>query len=87
MFGKSFTLDHLIQTIIDVQPSSVGLGTHHYVQLAESDALAKVDPAKLASVKLLFPAGAAVPDSCEGKLLEKFVSLKACGISSKHGVT
>ena len=72
MFGKSFQLQHLINTIVNVKPSTVALGTHHYVQMAESDALDCVDPEELKSVVLLFPAGAAVPQSCEGKMMKKF---------------
>ena len=42
MFGSNFTLKLLIDVIREVKPSTVGLGAHHYVQLAESDVLGQV---------------------------------------------
>ena len=42
MFGSNFTLKLLVDVIREVKPSSVGLGAHHYVQLAESDVLEQV---------------------------------------------
>ena len=75
MFGVEFTLNLLMDVILDVKPSTVGLGAHHYVQLAESDVLDQVDPENLDSVKLLFPAGSAVPSSCRELLRKKFRNL------------
>ena len=75
MFGVEFTLNLLMDVILDVKPSTVGLGAHHYVQLAESDVLDQVDPENLDSVKLLFPAGSAVPSSCKELLRKKFRNL------------
>ena len=46
MFGVEFTLNLLMDVILDVKPSNVSLGAHHYVQLAESDVLDQVDPEK-----------------------------------------
>ena len=75
MFGPKFTMDMLVGTIARVRPSTVALGTHHYVQMAESNILDNRDPSDFDSVKALFPAGAAVPSSCETKLKKKFTGL------------
>ena len=76
MFGKEFTLNILLDTIREVKPATVALGAHHYVQMAESDILQQIDPEDLDSVKLLFPAGSAVPSSCEIAIRQKFRSLQ-----------
>ena len=75
MFGPGFTLDTLVDTIVKVKPVTITVGTHHYVQLAESDAMDSRDPEDFESVKLLLPTGAAVPSSCEVKLRKKFRGL------------
>ena len=75
MFGVEFTLNLLMDVILDVKPTSITLGAHHYVQLAESDVLDQVDPENLDSVKLLCPAGSAVPSSCRELLRKKFRNL------------
>ena len=85
MFGKNFTLDILLNTILEAKPTTIALGTHHYVQLAESDILAKANPADLASVKFLAPAGAAVPQSCEQKFKDKFPNM--IGVLNMYGQT
>jgi len=85
MFGSNFTLKLLIDVIREVKPSTVGLGAHHYVQLAESDVLGQVEPDDLDSVKLLFPAGSAVPSSCEQKIRKKFRNLQ--GVCNGYGQT
>lgn len=85
MFGKGFKLSILLDTIVEVKPSTIALGTHHYVQMAESDVLQQVDPQDLESVKLLMPAGAAVPSSCEVKIRAKFKSLM--GVLNVYGQT
>ena len=60
MFGTDFKLEHLLNTIIEKKPKQIVIGTHHYVQLAESDILDQADPDDLDSVDLIAPAGAAV---------------------------
>jgi len=85
MFGPDFTLKILLDTIVEAQPGTVALGSHHYVQLAESDILDKVDPESLDSVTTLFPAGSAVPSSCEIKIKEKFRNLQ--GVLNGYGQT
>ena len=84
MFGKTFTMDHLVKTIVMYKPSSVTIGTHHYVQMAESNFLQGIKPEKLKSVKLLLPVGAAVPFSCEEILMKKFIGLKVNIILQNH---
>ena len=44
MFGPDFTLKILLDTIIEAKPATIALGSHHYVQLAESSILDDVDP-------------------------------------------
>lgn len=85
MFGAQFSLDILLNTIIEVKPSTVALGAHHYVQLAESEILATANSADLESVNMLFPAGSAVPSSCEELLKRKFPNLK--GVLNAYGQT
>ena len=85
MFGKDFTLQILLDTIVEVKPSTVALGAHHYVQLAESDILDDVEPENLDSVVTLFPAGSAVPSSCEIKIRAKFRNLQ--GVINGFGQT
>ena len=80
MFGKGFQLEVLLNTITEVKPTSIALGTHHYVQLAESDILQQTDPEELKSVKLMLPAGAAVPSSCEIRVRAKFPNLSVIAI-------
>ena len=75
MFGPGFSLDRVLSAIIEVKPHAVGLGSHHYVQLAESEILKLADPADLDSVKTILPAGAAVPSSCEDLIRKKFQKL------------
>ncbi len=53
------------------------LGTHHYVQLSESDLLKNTNPEDLESIELILPAGAAVPQSCGDIYREKMKNLKA----------
>ena len=74
-----------MDVILDVKPSNVDLGAHHYVQLAESDVLDQVDPENLDSVKLLSPAGSAVPSSCKGLIKKKFRNL--VDITNGYGQT
>ena len=76
MFGPNFSLDTLLQTIIDVQPTTVAMGAHHYVQLAESDLLESADETQLSSVKMIVPSGSAVPVSCEEVYRRKFPNLQ-----------
>jgi len=75
MFGDGFKLEHLFRTILEQKPRQVTLGTHHYVELAESRMLAEADEEALGSLELLTPAGAAVPRSCEAKWKAKCKNL------------
>jgi hypothetical protein len=50
MFGPGFSLTLLMNTIKDVKPRSVLLGTHHYVQLSESALLQQTDTKDLVSI-------------------------------------
>ena len=68
-------MDMLVNTIVKVRPSAVAIGSHHYVQMAESDILERNNAADFESVKILMPTGAAVPSSCEDKLRMKFKGL------------
>ena len=85
MFGSNFTLDVLVKVIKEVKPKTVNLGAHHYVQLAESEILDQIDPNDLDSIKLLSPAGSAVPSSCEKRILNKFRNLQ--GVMNGYGQT
>ena len=76
MFGEGFKLQHIIEAIYESQCATISVGTHHYVQLSESDVLKNADPKKLESIELLFPAGAAVPSSCEEIYKAKMKNLK-----------
>ena len=84
MFGKDFTLEHLLRAFKEAKPKQATIGTHHYVQLAESKILADADPEDLKALELIAPAGAAVPSSCEKKWMEKFTSLKVCTIDESR---
>ena len=75
----------MVNVIKEVKPSTVALGAHHYVQLAESDILDQVDPNDLDSIKKLAPTGSAVPSSCEKRILKKFRNLQ--GILNAYGQT
>ena len=70
--GPTFTLETLLNSIIEVKPAVVAMGTHYFVQLSESDFFAKCDPSELDSVKLIAPTGAAVPLASVNKIMEKF---------------
>jgi len=52
------------------------LGTHHYVQLAESEILLEANPEDLDAVEFILPAGAAVPASCADLIKSKFRNVK-----------
>jgi hypothetical protein len=75
MLGPGFSLSLLLDTIREVKPRGVALGTHHYVQLSESEILKEANPEDLSEVKLLMPSGAAVPSSCEQAIRQKFKNL------------
>jgi len=72
MFGKEFSLSFLMETIKEVKPQTVILGTHHYLQLSESTLLQQTDPKDLESVKLMIPVGAAAPSCCQPKIQKVF---------------
>ena len=76
MFGQGFSLSLLIETIKEVQPQTVILGTHHYLQLSESALLQQTDPKNVESVKLMIPVGAAAPSCCQPKIQKVFTSCK-----------
>lgn len=76
MYGPNFQLEHLLNTIITAKPKSITVGTHHYVQLAESELLANANPEDLASLEYIAPAGAAVPPSCAALYHKKCPNLK-----------
>ncbi len=65
----------------------IALGTHHYVQLAESDILRQSDPEEFDSVEMIVPAGAAVPQSCQAKFKEKMRNLKVCAMVEVNPVS
>jgi hypothetical protein len=73
-----------MDTIREVKPRGVALGTHHYVQLSESKILKEVNPEDLSEVKLLMPAGAAVPSSCEQAIRKTFKNLQVAIIIKNH---
>ena len=54
----------------------IALGTHHYVQIAESEMLKKANPDDFDSLQWILPAGAAVPQSCQAKYKEKMRNLQ-----------
>ncbi|XP_059093403.1 luciferin 4-monooxygenase-like isoform X1 [Tigriopus californicus] len=85
MFGPDFKLEHLLNAIISAKPKSITIGTHHYVQLAESELLANTNPEDLASLEYIAPAGAAVPSSCEESYRQKCPNLK--GVLNIYGQT
>lgn len=85
MYGPNFQLEHLLNTIITAKPKSITVGTHHYVQLAESELLANANPEDLASLEYIAPAGAAVPPSCAALYHKKCPNLK--GVLNVYGQT
>ena len=85
LFGKDFNIKLLVDVIIEVKPSGVTMGSHHFQQMAELGYLDKVDPVKLESVKLLLPSGSSVPPSCIETLKRKFPNLM--GIGNFYGLT
>ena len=76
LFGSGFSLQKVLDTIIEARPRVVVLGTHHYVQLAESDILQEARPEDLDAVEFILPAGAAVPASCADLMKSKFQKLQ-----------
>ncbi len=76
MVGPTFTLDLLIDTMIELKPFNVLIGTHYFVQLGEYDRFIELDTKLLESVKWAVPAGAAVPRVTVERLLEKFTNAK-----------
>lgn len=54
----------------------MALGTHHYVQISESEMLKNANPDDFDSLEWILPAGAAVPQSCQAKYKEKMKNLK-----------
>ena len=85
LFGKDFNIKLLVDVIIEVKPSGVTMGSHHFQQMAELGYLDKVEPVKLESVKLLLPSGSSVPPCCIETLKRKFPNLM--GIGNFYGLT
>ncbi|TRY63736.1 hypothetical protein TCAL_04290 [Tigriopus californicus] len=85
MFGPDFQLEHLLNTIVSAKPKSITIGTHHYVQLAESELLANANPEDLASLEYIAPAGAAVPRSCAAFYHKMCPNLKVENIATGEG--
>lgn len=86
MFGKGFKLEHIYKAVERFQPTTLRLGTHHYVQMSEkSPEELEVPLEALRSVELVAPFGAAVPRSCEDQLKNTFPSLK--GVMNIYGQT
>ena len=76
MFGNGFKLDMLVKTIKKEKPKQISIGTHHYVQLAETNILDDMDPKDLDSIQLVVPTGAAVPLAIQKRLKKKMRNLK-----------
>ncbi len=76
MCGPTFTLEKFLETITTVMPTNLTMGTHHFVQLAESDMLANTDTELLSSVRSIVPTGAAVHKDTVDKMLGKFKNAK-----------
>ena len=65
VLGKGFSLEAVLENVRDHKPSSLLIGSHHYVQLSELDlSVTKVSSSDLKSVKAITPSGAAVPTIC-----------------------
>ena len=66
MLGRGFGLEVVLENVRDHRPTSVVVGSHHYVQLSEFDlsATTKISSGDLNSVKSITPSGAAVPSIC-----------------------
>ena len=78
MFGQGSTFELFLTTAKRVQPRSMTMGSHHYVQLCQSPLLELINPEDFKSVKIIFPAGASVPQQCEEVIREKFHNLQVC---------
>ena len=65
MLGRGFSLEVVLQKVRQHRPTSMVVGSHHYVQLSEFDlSTTKISSSDLKSVKALTPSGAAVPPIC-----------------------
>ena len=65
MLGQGFSLEVLLENVKDHRPSSLVVGSHHYVQLSKFDlSTTKIKCSDLRSVKSIMPTGAAVPSIC-----------------------
>ena len=71
VLGQGFSLKVLLENVKDHRPSSMVVGSHHYVQLSEFDlSTTKITCADLRSVKSITPSGAAVPSICRQDYLD-----------------
>ncbi len=84
---SEFFICDIEQQLQKVCSPQIALGTHHYVQLAESDILRQSDPEEFDSVEMIVPAGAAVPQSCQAKFKEKMRNLKVSAMVEANPVS
>lgn len=68
-------MQEILETIADNGAEVVHLGSHHFVRLARSEALASFDKDRLHSLKQLVPNGAAIPINLVGVLMDKLPNL------------
>lgn len=86
MFGAGFSLEKMVSVIKEIKATAIAVGTHHYVQMSEAkDIWEKYDPTDFENTSIIFPAGAAVPASCEISLRKYFPNLK--GVMNGYGQT
>ena len=79
VLGQGFSLRVLLENVKDHRPSSMVVGSHHYVQLSEFElSTTKITCADLRSVKSITPSGAAVPSICRQDSLDKMNCFRNC---------
>jgi hypothetical protein len=77
MFGRNLKLEDIVRGVKEAKPSMIRIGTHHYVRLSEkTPADFGLHQDDLESVEVIAPFGAAVPQSCETKILNLFKNVK-----------
>ena len=77
MNGTGFSLQKLLEAIKHEKPTTLIIGSHHYVQMSEMDfSLTGLDKQDLSSVVVVTPVGTSVPEISFAKLQNVFPNLK-----------
>ena len=76
MNGPEFSIQKLLEAIKREQPKHLAIGSHHYVQIAETDLnITGLREQDLSSVFSILPVGTSVPEGLFQKLQRKFPNL------------